>query len=98
MKHESKTWYSCDRCGKKVGEPKQEFLTKMFTSERYSAKLVMSDYKAFVDRCEYDYENSDNDALCLKYFFGRKQNENHLCRSCFKKYQKLLADFLKSEK
>lgn len=91
MKHESKTWYSCDRCGCELGNPKSGTLFRIMKkdgatiteTEKELTSEILAETETFAD---------------IKVYWWDKTEAKQLCRSCFKKYQKLLADFLKSEK
>ena len=91
MKHEE--WYGCDKCGKKINIP------GIYDNSFYR---ILKENGKSVDLTELEYkilEHYETDtAIVVKGCWWDKTEAKQLCRSCFKKYQKLLADFLKSEK
>lgn len=96
MRHEiNKEWYTCDRCGKEINE--MPYGNGEITFKKGGIKCGAK-VEDIVAEATGSLVEETNDAIIVRYFWWHGHSYKHLCRSCFKKYQKLLADFLKSEK
>lgn len=93
MKHESKTWYSCDRCGCEIKRlPRNESVVMR------GKRADGTEIDEIVPTLVASREKHDEQTVEVECFYWKKIETTQLCRSCFKEYKKLLADFLKSEK
>ena len=91
----NKEWYTCDRCGKEVNEMPYGNGEIVFRKGSMKCGARIDD---IVAEATGSLAEDANDTITVRYFWWRGCKSKHLCRSCFKKYKKLLADFLKSEK
>lgn len=91
----NKEWYTCDRCGKEINKMLCGKGELYFGKEKLMNGATIDD---IIAEATGDIAKETNDMVLVRYFWWHGGTSKHLCRSCFKEYQKLLADFLKSEK